>query len=196
MNLNFVNYYFIGINILGFVCAVISSLLYRYTADKDIDIIMYIVMFIGGAIGILIEIVLFDRELKKIVMLSRVAVVCFALIQIIIFLFINGFHADTITLNFVTFFKKHKILVAYLLIINVVAIVVYGIDKIAAVSKTSRIKIVTLLGIAMLGGSVGALIGMYAFHHKVRQIYFSLGVPLIIFTQIIMIFYFMNLGWF
>ena len=75
---------------------------------------------------------------------------------------------------------------------NIVTMVAFAIDKIAALEHRSRIRIITLLGLAIIGGSIGALIGMYLFHHKTRKDYFSVGVPLIIFMQIVVIFYLMN----
>ena len=54
------------------------------------------------------------------------------------------------------------------------------------------IRIVTLLGLAFIGGSVGALVAMYVFHHKTKQDYFSVGVPLIILMQVVVLFFLMN----
>lgn len=82
----------------------------------------------------------------------------------------------------------------YLLVINGVAFLLYGLDKWLAIEHKSRIRIVTLLLVALLGGSIGALIAMYVFRHKTRKIYFTIGVPLILIMQIIVIFYAMNLA--
>ena len=51
-----------------------------------------------------------------------------------------------------------------------------------------------LLGLAFIGGSVGALIGMYGFHHKTKKAYFTVGVPLILLMQVVVLFYVMNMG--
>ena len=83
-------------------------------------------------------------------------------------------------------------LLTYLLIINIVTLIAYAIDKINACEGRSRIRIVTLLGLAFIGGSIGAVAAMYLFRHKTRQDYFAVGVPLIIITQVIVIFYLMN----
>ena len=50
----------------------------------------------------------------------------------------------------------------------------------------------TLLGLAFMGGSIGALIAMYVFHHKTKQDYFSVGVPLIMLMQAFVFFFLMN----
>lgn len=196
MQLGIVEYYFIGINVIGFACALISTFLYSYTEDGQIDIIMTIVATIGGSIGITLELLLLDRLLKKEVMMSRVYVLCMSVIQLIIFLYIEGFHAKEINLNIINFFDKYRLVLKYLVVINTVAIIAYGMDKLAAIEHRSRIRIVTLLGIAIAGGSIGALIAMYAFRHKTHKDYFVIGVPLILITQNIVIFYCMNLGWF
>ena len=80
----------------------------------------------------------------------------------------------------------------YLLVINVVTLIVFAIDKIAAIEHRSRIRIVTLLALCFIGGSIGGLLAMYVFRHKTRQDYFSVGVPLIMIMQVVVIFYIMN----
>lgn len=194
MSLGLIEYYFLGINILGFVLAIISTLLYCNTANGQIDIILTIVATIGGSLGIVLEFLLIDRLLAKCVMLSRVYAVCMGVIQLIIFLWLEGFHAQEINFAIVVFFEKNKILLMYLLVINGVAFLLYGLDKWLAIEHKSRIRIVTLLLVALLGGSIGALIAMYVFRHKTRKIYFTIGVPLILIMQIIVIFYAMNLA--
>lgn len=74
-----------------------------------------------------------------------------------------------------------------------VTFAVFGLDKIAAIEKRSRIRIVTLLGLCFIGGSVGGLGAMYLFHHKTKKDYFTVGVPRIIVMQAVVIFYLMNL---
>ena len=194
MSLGLIEYYFLGINIFGLVLAIISTLLYCYTANGQIDIILTIVATIGGSLGIVLEFLLIDRLLAKCVMLSRVYAVCMGVIQLIIFLWLEGFHAQEINFAIVDFFEKNKILLMYLLVINGVAFLLYGLDKWLAIEHKSRIRIVTLLLVALLGGSIGALIAMYVFRHKTRKIYFTIGVPLILIMQIIVIFYAMNLA--
>ena len=71
----------------------------------------------------------------------------------------------------------------YLLIINIVAFATYGIDKYNAVRGRWRTKEVTLLGLAAIGGSIGAIAAMCAFRHKTKKPLFTIGVPLIILLQ-------------
>lgn len=68
-------------------------------------------------------------------------------------------------------------------IINVIAFAMYGIDKEQARKGRWRISESALLGVALLGGSIGALAGMYVFRHKTRKAKFYIGVPIIIVLQ-------------
>ena len=72
----------------------------------------------------------------------------------------------------------------YLAAINVVTFLVYGLDKWKAKQGAWRIKESTLLLLAAVGGSVGALLGMQTFRHKTKHLQFTVGVPLILLVQI------------
>lgn len=77
----------------------------------------------------------------------------------------------------------------YLLIINVVTLYIYGIDKFKAKRNAWRIKESTLLAMAVLGGSVGALLGIQIFRHKTQKLKFKIGVPVIFLIQILACYY-------
>ena len=71
-------------------------------------------------------------------------------------------------------------LVIYLLAINVLAFAVYGWDKARSkVQGARRVPEKTLFLLAILGGSVGAILGMRVWHHKTRHWYFKYGLPAI-----------------
>ncbi len=76
------------------------------------------------------------------------------------------------------------LLTDYLLAINALAFVFMLVDKQKAKRDAWRIPEATLMGLAALGGSLGALAGMYVFRHKTRHIKFTLGVPLILAAQL------------
>ncbi|MBR1558056.1 MAG: DUF1294 domain-containing protein [Prevotella sp.] len=78
-----------------------------------------------------------------------------------------------------------------LLAMNVVTFFMYGIDKWKAKKSKWRIPEATLLGLAVLGGSVGAWLGMKVWHHKTLHKEFRYGVPAIIIVQIALIGYFL-----
>lgn len=88
----------------------------------------------------------------------------------------------------------HTLLTFYILCINVVTLIVYGIDKYKAKKAKWRIPETTLLLLAVLGGSIGAWFGMKVWHHKTMHKKFKYGVPAILFLQIAaMIYLHMNL---
>ena len=186
------DYYLIAINAIGFIMYLVNTWLYSHTAEGQIDKALTITSLLGGSLGIVLAILLFDRKAVKDNMMSRVFVTCVLIIQIIIFLMLKGHIKDDRTFAFWKFLGAHKILIIYMLVINIVTLIAFAIDKIAALEHRSRIRIVTLLGMSFLGGSIGALVAMYAFHHKTKKDYFSTGVPLIMLMQVAVIFYMMN----
>lgn len=76
------------------------------------------------------------------------------------------------------------IVAIYLVVINVVTFFLYGIDKWKARRDKWRIEESTLLWWAAFGGSIGALLGMKAWHHKTLHKKFTIGVPAILMAQI------------
>lgn len=77
-----------------------------------------------------------------------------------------------------------NIVLIYLVAINVVTFVVYGIDKYKAVRSKWRIPESTLIGLAVIGGSVGAWLGMKFWHHKTLHAKFRFGIPIILIAQV------------
>ena len=75
----------------------------------------------------------------------------------------------------------------YLIAVNVVAFILYGKKKKKARKKKWRISEKALLGIAVIGGSPGAILGMFVFHHKTKHWYFRYGLPLILVIQILVV---------
>ena len=76
------------------------------------------------------------------------------------------------------------LLAVYLLAVNLAAFVLYGADKRRAKQGTWRIPEKTLFLLPLLGGSIGALLGMRVFHHKTKHWYFVWGVPAILLAQL------------
>ena len=88
-----------------------------------------------------------------------------------------------------------KYFLLYLLLINAVAFLLMLVDKIKAKKNRWRIPERTLFGSALLGGSVGALLGMYTFRHKTNHLSFTLGMPAILIAQIALaIWIFLKIG--
>ena len=76
------------------------------------------------------------------------------------------------------------ILYWYLLIINVFAFVSYGLDKLKAKRNARRISERALLLLALVGGSVGAWLGMLVWRHKTKHAKFRFGVPILLLLQV------------
>ena len=79
-------------------------------------------------------------------------------------------------------------IVFILICINILTFLVYGIDKIKAKKGSWRIPEATLLLMAVIGGSIGALLGMKVWHHKTKHKKFKYGLPLILLAQIALIY--------
>lgn len=80
----------------------------------------------------------------------------------------------------------NPIVLTYLILINLGAFTAYGLDKKKAKRHVWRIPEHTLIGLAVIGGSLGALGGMLFFHHKTRHLKFKAGIPLILAAQLVL----------
>lgn len=76
-------------------------------------------------------------------------------------------------------------IIIYVFVVNVIAFLMYGLDKVKAKRLQWRIQESTLLGVAVIGGSIGAFLGMQIFHHKTKKPKFYIGVPVIFILQVI-----------
>lgn len=83
-----------------------------------------------------------------------------------------------------------QIIWVYLEVINVAALILYGLDKQYAKFHKWRIPERTLLGTAAIGGSLGALAGMMLFRHKTRKNKFRILVPLFLVMHMGILVYF------
>ena len=75
--------------------------------------------------------------------------------------------------------------ICYLILINLIAFALFGIDKRRAKMGAYRISERTLFLSAILGGSMGALAAMYLFCHKTRHLSFTAGIPAILVIQVV-----------
>lgn len=84
---------------------------------------------------------------------------------------------------------KNFILI-YFIVINSIAFFSMYIDKKRAIRNEWRIKEATLMSIAVIGGSIGSMIGMYFFRHKTKHIKFTFGIPFILFLQFLLVYFY------
>ena len=88
----------------------------------------------------------------------------------------------------------YYVLLGYLLLVNAAGFLLMLVDKIKARKNLWRIPEATLMGVAAIGGSIGAIAGMNLFRHKTKHAKFYIGLPVILVLQIVaaicIIFYF------
>ena len=77
----------------------------------------------------------------------------------------------------------------YLIAINVITFFLYGIDKMKAQRSKWRIPEAVLLGLPVIGGTIGALFGMRVWNHKTKHKIFKYGLPLLLLLQILLLYF-------
>ncbi len=80
-----------------------------------------------------------------------------------------------------------EVFIYYLCIVNIIAFILFGVDKQRAIHKCWRIPEFVLLMVALAGGAAGSLIGMITFRHKIRHVKFLVFVPLFLLIHIALI---------
>lgn len=82
-----------------------------------------------------------------------------------------------------------EVVLIYLLTINALGFLLMTVDKYKARKNLWRIPESTLMTIALIGGSIGSLMGMYTVRHKTKHLKFTLGIPVILVLQIVVVFW-------
>ena len=141
----------------------------------------------------IIAFALCDRTAFKTNMMLRVFTVCVCVIELAVFMTWKLRPAGKWNFAFWDVFVEYRWTLWFVAAVSVVTFVMFGIDKYRAVKGGYRIPIAVLLGMAFAGGSIGALLGMVVFRHKIRKNYFSVGVPLILVMQVVLLMCVVNL---
>ena len=81
-----------------------------------------------------------------------------------------------------------KILLVYLLLVNAAGFLLMLVDKYKAQRNLWRIPEATLMGVAAVGGSIGAIAGMNLFRHKTKHAKFYIGLPVILALQVVSVY--------
>ena len=79
------------------------------------------------------------------------------------------------------------LIVVYLVVINLISFTTMGVDKSKARKRSWRIPESTLFVLALIGGSIGSIVGMHLFRHKTNHWYFLYGMPAILIIQILIV---------
>ena len=94
-----------------------------------------------------------------------------------------------------SFIREYSIeVVIFIIAMNLIALLLYGIDKLKAKRHAYRIPEAVLVGVAYLFGAYGALFGMVAFRHKTKHAKFMVGIPVIMVLQAVAIFFLIKFG--
>ena len=174
--------YLICINILGAVLDGVTAARRRRTSHKALSVLVGIIAIAGG-----------DRTASKTNMMLRVFTVCVCVIELAVFMTWKLRPVGKWSFAFWDVFVEYRWTLWFVAAVSVVTFVMFGIDKYSAVKGGYRIPIAVLLGMAFAGGSIGALLGMVVFRHKIRKNYFSVGVPLILVMQVVLLMCVVNL---
>ena len=79
------------------------------------------------------------------------------------------------------------LIIVYLIVINLISFTTMGVDKSKARKRSWRIPESTLFVLALIGGSIGSIVGMHLFRHKTKHWYFLYGMPAILIIQILIV---------
>lgn len=88
-------------------------------------------------------------------------------------------------------FLYNLIMIVYLIIINILSFILMYIDKLKAIKGRFRISEDVLLGLSLIGGSLGVILSMYLFHHKTRKFKFKIVLFILIIQIIVFIRFFL-----
>lgn len=169
--------YLLIINILSFLIYFLK-----------INFLIIIFSILGGSIGELINIILFDRKSNKQNMMNKLFIICMFIIQIILLILLNKK-----TINFNPELLNNKFFLIYLILINLINFLIFYLDKQRAIKNKWRFKITSLLSLCLLGGEIGAISSMYIFKHKTNVNYFTKGIPLIMIVHFLILLLLMNI---
>lgn len=183
--------YLVGINIIGFI----FYIFYKWASSRIIKNILsfflYLIAIAGGALGIVLAILIFDRTAAKDGLSLKVFAFASLGIELVLFL-LGSQDISSLRLNFLDFFKDHPYLLAYIFIINLASFFAFAYDKHKAKKNDWRIKNGSLLALSFMGGAVGGLFAMKIFRHKTQKTYYKVGLPLMILMQVLVLVYIMN----
>lgn len=186
--------YLLIINAVAFVLYTTDYWLYQFTGDEKINhIFLDFLTVVGGTVGTLLAFFIWDRKTVKNNAWWHVFAIAFFIIWCVVvgFVYLTPFDLGVFFQNLIS---GHAVLCIYLVAINVIALVYFGVDKIRAEQGRWRIREITLLGLSLAGGTIGGLIAMYAFRHKIRSPQFKYGLPLMLVAQVVLLVFLINAG--
>ncbi len=180
--------YLIAINVLAFVIYTIDYQLYQHGGDGiKPEVICNLVTMLGGSLGTCIAEFLWDRKINKVNAQSRIYTIFWLILHVLLVFALFGPNSDMVKQKAIEFYESHKILCLYLAVINIATFIVFAVDKVKAIRQKWRIREIVLLGLALIGGSVGGLLAMDICNHKVTKMHFMIGIPLMMIAHILIL---------
>lgn len=186
--------YLIVLNVVTFLLHAVDFWLCRLTGEERIShAFLGVLAVAGGPAGALLAFLLWDRRTVKanawhhVVVASAFLVWC----TVVAFVYVTPFDPQTFVTNLTS---RHTALAAYLVCVNAITLVLFGIDKLRAVQDRWRIREAVLLGFSLAGGSVGGLLGMATFRHKIRSPQFRYGLLTMLAAQLVALAWLVNAG--
>lgn len=147
----------------------------------------------GGALGTMLATLIWDRRTEKDNAWQHVLALTSLVLWGVAYAFIYLCPLDTATFVSKLLVRRDRLYI-YCAVMGLVTLIAFGLDKWRAIKGTRRTREATLLCLSILGGSVGGLLGMLLFRHKIRSKQFAIGLPLILLAQLAVFAYLVNAG--
>lgn len=179
------------INVISFVLYIPYKSLRSGIIKSILTLILYFTGICGGSLGLILAILIFDRNTAKDGLSLKVFAFASFVIELVLFLLFRK-DMGSLSFDFVRFFDSKPYLLIYLVFINLISFLAFGFDKHRANRDKWRLKNGLLLGLSFIGGAIGGLIGMKVFRHKTKKAYYKMGLPLMILMQVLILVLFMN----
>lgn len=200
MTLSGIDWYFIALNAAAFLLLGLDAFLRSRKNPGFPEPVCLVPAAVGGSLGALLAEFLWDRApvrgadnaaakaRRDTVLTRRILSALFLVLHLFLYLTLtgtlklDGWHLPHITRGGIAFLKGFGL---FLLVMNLTAFVLFGIDKRLAKQGRRRISIEALFVTALAGGTIGALCGMWFFRHKTKKLYFRYGLWLILILQLL-----------
>ena len=142
----------------------------------------------------LLAFLVWDSEVTKANVAWRFVAIAMLVVWALILANVYGLHRFDAARLGESLARDHTPLLAYLVVINVAAFVVFCVDKAKAVAGGYRIREFMLLGMSFARGAVGGILGMLIAHHKVNTYYFKYGLPIMLVIEVVVVVFLMQAG--
>lgn len=188
--------YLLVLNVSSLIVHVIHYAVLRPRGRAVSPLALSLVTALGGAGGTMLAQLIWGRRVIKENawhhVLALTALVLWGVVYG--FVYLHPFNPQVIRTSVYHLERYAQPILAYLGAASFLTFVVFGLDKRRAAKKQQRIPEAVMLALSCLGGSLGGLLAMVLFRHKIRSIQFCWGMPLILAAQLAVFAYVLNAG--